>query len=141
MDRRLLLRALPLLVAGLGGCVGGPRGDGGDSPRVTDTALQDTGRCSEPETASVTTEGATVEVRGCITGPNGCAVASLGSAALDDDGLEVIVTTERDAPPNVACTEALVYRGYEATVTVEDGRPGSVRVVHDAAGGERRWST
>ena len=141
MNRRTMLRALPPLVVGLGGCIGGSSGGGGDGdpPRVTDATLRDTGRCSasETETASVETGDATVEVRGCITGPNGCAVASLGSATVDGDVLAVVVTTERDAPPNAACTEALVYRGYEATVTVDGGLPASVRVVHDAAGGRK----
>ncbi|AZH27053.1 hypothetical protein [Haloplanus aerogenes] len=141
MDRRNLLRAAPLLV--LAGCVGrggsgGDDGDGGDDsddqPRVTDRTFDDTGECSLPETATVDASASEVRVDGCITGPNGCAVARLDAATVDGDELTVVVTTERDAPPDVACTEALVYRSYTATITL-DGSVGSVRVVHDAAGG------
>jgi len=127
-----------VLVTGLGGCTGsGSDSDGGDPPRLTDASLRDTGRCSAPETATVDASASRVRVTGCITGPNGCAIASFGSARLDDGTLVVVVTTRRDAPPDTACTEALVHRGYEATVTVEGGRPARVRVVHDTAGGRR----
>jgi len=146
MDRRSLLRTAPLLA--LAGCVGrggggdsddngdDDGGDGDDQPRVTDRTFDDTGECSDPETATVDASTSSVRVDGCITGPNGCAVASLGSATVDGDELTVVVTTERDAPPDMACTEALVYRSYTATITL-DGSVGSVRVVHDAAGGRK----
>ena len=133
MNRRTMLRTTPLLA--LSGCLGGGGGDD-DPPTVTDRSFEDTGECSNAETATVDTEGATVSVEGCITGPNGCAVAALDSAAVTDDDLEVVVTTERDAPPDVACTEALVYRAYTATITL-DGEAASVRVIHDTPGGRR----
>jgi hypothetical protein len=138
MDRRLLLRATPLVA--LCGCIGGGGGGGGDddenadSPRVTGRTFDDGGECSDPETATVDLSGSDVRIEGCVTGPNGCAVASLVSAAVEDGTLTVVVGTERDAPDDVACTEALVYRAYAATVTL-DGAVGSVRVVHDAPGG------
>jgi hypothetical protein len=101
---------------------------------VTDRSLSDTGECSTPETATVDASGSDVDIEGCVTGPNGCAAASLGSAAVEDGTLTVVVTTERDAPPDVACTEALVYRSYTATITL-DGDVGTVRVVHETPGG------
>ncbi|WP_157969478.1 hypothetical protein [Haloplanus rubicundus] len=139
MNRRTLLRAAPLLA--LSGCVGtGGGGDNGggdddDEPtRVTDRSFEDTGECSNAETATVDESDGEVRIDGCVTGPNGCAVAALDSATVVDGALEVVVTTERDAPPDVACTEALVYRAYAATITL-DGAVSSVRVVHDAPGG------
>ena len=134
MNRRTLLRAAPLLA--LSGCLGGGGGGGDDPPRVTDRSFEDTGECSNAETATVDAGGSTVSVEGCITGPNGCAVAALDSATVTDGDLELVVTTERDAPPDVACTEALVYRAYTATITL-DGEAASVRVIHDTPG-ERR---
>jgi hypothetical protein len=101
---------------------------------VAGRTFEDTGECSEPETATVDRSGSDVRVEGCVTGPNGCAIASLASATVEGDTLTVVVGTERDAPPDVACTEALVYRSYAATVTL-DGDVGAVRVVHDAPGG------
>ena len=136
MNRRTLLWAAPLLA--LSGCVGGGGGGGGggddDPPRVTDRSFEDTGECSDPETATVETSDGEVRIEGCVTGPNGCAVAALASATVDDGALEVVVTTERDAPPDVACTEALVYRAYTATITI-GGSVSSIRVIHDVPGG------
>jgi hypothetical protein len=136
MDRRTLLRAV--VPVALAGCVGrgGNDGDGGGGgqPSVTDRTLDDTGECSSPETATVEASSTAVRIDGCVTGPNGCAVASLDSATVDGTELSVVVTTERDAPPDVACTEALVYRSYAATITV-DGDVASVRVVHDTPSG------
>jgi hypothetical protein len=138
MHRRLLIRALPLVV--LSGCVGGSGGGGGDDgddpPRVTDRSLEDRGECSDPEAATVETSDGEVRVEGCVTGPNGCAVASLGSATVEDADLTVVVTTERDAPDDVACTEALVYRSYVATIAL-DGDVGSVEVIHETPNGRR----
>ncbi|WP_248895650.1 hypothetical protein [Haloplanus halobius] len=138
MKRRSLLRTLPVLATGLGGCLA-PRGDGGSDPprRVTERALRDTGRCSEPESATVDTTASRIRVTGCITGPNGCAVARLESATLDEETMTVTVTTGSDEPPGTACTQALVYRGYVATIRVAGGAPSAVRVVHDVPGGRR----
>ena len=140
MNRRTLLRAAPLLA--LSGCVGtgggGGDGNGGsddDEPtRVTDQSFEDTGECSNAETATVDESDGEIRIDGCVTGPNGCAVAALASATVVDGALEVVVTTERDAPPDVACTEALVYRAYTATITI-GGTVSSIRVIHDAPGG------
>jgi len=140
MNRRILLRAAPLLA--LSGCLGsgGGSGSGDDDPtRVTDQSFEDTGDCSNPETATVDTSSTEARIEGCITGPNGCAVAALDSVTVVDGALEVVVTTERDAPPNVACTEALVYRAYTATVTL-DGTAGAVRVIHDTPSGRQTVS-
>jgi len=132
MHRRTLLRTAPLLA--LAGCTGAGGGGSGGSPRITDRAFTDTGECSDPETATVDASTTTVRIGGCITGPNGCSVARLDSAAVEGETLVVVVGTARDAPRDVACTEALVQRGYAATITL-DHRVPSVRVVHDAPGG------
>jgi len=137
MDRRTLLGTLSLLA--VSGCAASPGESSPDDPlRLTDASVRDTGRCDDPETASVDASASRVRVTGCVTGPNGCSVARLGSATVDGDRLTVVVTTQRDAPPDTACTEALVPRGYVARIGVASGRPGSVRVVHDAAGGRQR---
>jgi hypothetical protein len=148
MDRRTLCRALPVLAlsgclgsgsgGGSGGSGGGGDGSGGDDdpPRVTEQSFEDTGECSNPETATVDASGGEVRIEGCVTGPNGCAVAALDSVTVVDGDLEVVVTTERDAPPDVACTEALVYRAYAATITL-DGTAGAVQVVHDTPNGRQ----
>jgi hypothetical protein len=135
MDRRTLLRMAPVALCG---CVGAPSGggDGDDTGGVTERTLRDTGRCGDPETASVDVTGSRVRIEGCVTGPNGCAVAGLGSATVTGDRLTVVVTTERDAPPDTACTEALVYRGYVATVATSR-EPVAVRVVHETPEGRR----
>jgi hypothetical protein len=140
MDRRGLLGAFALLGTGLAGCVGAPRADGGGEPRITDRTLSDTGRCADPESATVEASAERIRIDGCITGPNGCSVARLGSATVDDEGetVTVVVTTETDAPPGTACTQALVPRGYEATVGLAGAPPATVRVVHDAAGGREQ---
>ena len=135
MDRRTLLRVAPLVA--LAGCTGAGGGDGGDgSPQITDRAFTDTGECASasPETATVDASSTAVRIGGCITGPNGCAVATLDSATVEGDELVVVVTTTRDAPPDAACTEALVYRSYGATITL-DHRVSSVRVIHDTPSG------
>ncbi|WP_251342237.1 hypothetical protein [Haloplanus halophilus] len=135
MDRRTLLGTLVPVV--LGGCIEAPRDD--EEPlRLDEASLRDTGRCADAETASVDVSESRVRVTGCVTGPNGCAVASFGSATVSGRTLDVVVTTRRDAPPDTACTQALVPRGYEATIRLARGRPDRVRVIHDAAGGRRQ---
>ena len=137
MDRRTLLGTLSLLA--VGGCAEPPAEPSPDEPlRLSDASIRDTGRCDDPETASVDVSASQVRVTGCVTGPNGCSIASFGSATVAGTRLVVVVTTRRDAPPDAACTEALVPRGYVATVNLSSGRPRSVRVIHDAAGGRER---
>ena len=131
MDRRGLLGTLALLAAG--GCADTPA----DDPiRLDDASIRDTGRCGDPEAATVDASPARIRVAGCVTGPNGCAVASFGSARVENERLTVVVTTRRAAPPSTACTEALVYRGYVATVSASR-EPTAVRVVHETPGGRR----
>jgi hypothetical protein len=69
-------------------------------------------------------------------------VARLDAATIEDENgaatLTVVVTTETDAPPGTACTQVLTPRGYEATVGIAGDLPGTVRVVHDAAGGREQ---
>jgi hypothetical protein len=136
MHRRAYL-ALAAATVG-SGCLGAPSGDGDAPRRIVERSLRDRGRCEgEPESATVAVEAPAVEIRGCVTGPNGCAVASLGSVRLDDGALTVVVTTRSEGGSDVACTQALVSRAYEATVTLDAGRPSAVEVVHDAADGRR----
>ncbi|MFB6123609.1 MAG: hypothetical protein ABEJ78_09135 [Haloferacaceae archaeon] len=136
MERR---RVLALVVAtSLAGCssVGPPSDDsGGDGPTVTGRRLTDTGECSNPETASVAFAESAVELTGCITGPNGCSTAVLGSATMAGDELTVVVATDDAPPPGGGCTQALVQRGYDARITFDGGLPATVGIVHASARG------
>ncbi|WP_338740105.1 hypothetical protein [Haloplanus salilacus] len=134
MNRRTLLRTAPLTA--LCGCVGAPSDTDDGIDEVSERTLRDTGRCEDPEAATVSVSGTQVRIEGCVTGPNGCSVSSLGSATVEENRLTVVVTTRRDAPPDTACTEALVYRGYVATVET-DGEPAGVRVLHETPEGRR----
>ncbi|WP_224332801.1 hypothetical protein [Haloprofundus halobius] len=108
------------------------------APRIADRAFERTGDCDRAGSATVSRDGDTVVVEGCIRGRNGCSEAVLDSAEYDpsDDRLSVVVATEEERDEDEACTQALVSRGYELRVVFEDGTPGTVDVVHDGADGQ-----
>ena len=150
MNRRTVLAAVATATTtGLGGCTAGGGGDGdggtasgspstGSAPTVGSATLDETGDCSNPNTASVAVDAAVV-VTGCIQGPNGCHQPVLANAEVDGETLEVVVTTEaREAD---ACTQALVQRGYEATLTFDGDLPATVTVVHDSMGSRETVAT
>jgi hypothetical protein len=144
MERRSLLAVLGTVA--LAGCAGGaPSNDGsggnggdGDAPTIADSDVVDTGECASPETATVTFGSARVDVTGCITGANGCSTAVLGSATMEGDELHLVVDTDDTPEGDVGCTQALVQRGYEASVAFDGGVPAAVSVVHDSATGREQ---
>ncbi|MFC6990195.1 hypothetical protein ACFQJD_18565 [Haloplanus sp. GCM10025708] len=145
MERRSLLALLASTAlagcssGGLSGDDGGggspENGGDGSSPAINDRTLTDTGECANPETATVTFESSHVDITGCITGPNGCSTAILGSATTEGDELRVVVDTDDAPPPGGGCTQALVQRGYDARISFDGGLPASVTVVHESARG------
>ncbi|SDM01368.1 hypothetical protein SAMN04487949_0499 [Halogranum gelatinilyticum] len=147
MNRRTVLAAVATATTtGLSGCTAGGGGDGtaggspspGSAPTVDSSTLDATGDCSVPNTASVAVDAAVV-VTGCIQGPNGCHQPVLADVTVDGETLEVVVTTE--ARGGDGCTQALVQRGYEATVTFDGDRPATVTVVHDSMGSRETVAT
>lgn len=157
MDRRTLLRRSAALVAlGLAGCTEGgdpdvgdgsptPGGDGTPTPAppttepttVADFTFQVTNidsAATEP-TADVTFETGEnrVRVTGTIQGSDGCKTAALEAIdydrAADEVSLSVITEDRPDAGD--ACTQALVYIDYEATVSFTGGLPSQAAVSHD----------
>lgn len=147
MDRRTFLVTLATATTGLAaGCVADDAPGGSDgtttsqpTPTIESTALDATGDCSSVGTASATFESTAVVVTGCIQGPDGCHQPVLQDATLDGATLEVVVTTESQGGD--VCTQALVQRGYEATVTFAGGLPSTVTVVHDSMGSRETVTT
>ena len=109
-------------------------------PTITGRSLEPREDCSEPGSATISTDGTTVTVEGCIVGRNGCMVASLASATYDAeaDELAVRVATRDDADTDELCTQQLVERGYTVSVQFDGGLPGTTTVTHDGADGERQ---
>jgi hypothetical protein len=106
---------------------------------VSSTSLEATGDCSSSGSGSVSFESSAVVVTGCIQGPNGCHQPVLREATMNGDTLEVVVTTEEQGGD--MCTQALVQRGYEATVSFGGGLPATVTVVHDSMGEQTTVAT
>lgn len=106
---------------------------------VSSTKLEATGDCSTSGSASVAFESSAVVVTGCIQGPNGCHQPVLRETTTNGDTLEVVVTTEEQGGD--MCTQALVQRGYEATVGFGGGLPATVTVVHDSMGEQTTVAT
>jgi hypothetical protein len=156
MRRRAFLASVGGLVA-TGGCLS-RRGGGGDAtpetappdergattsttdsrstytdPVLVETSFEANDACSDAGTASVTAGERTVTVRGCLRAENGCSVATLGAVLVDtaSRALTVIVETDSRSDGEGVCTEAIVPRGYEASITFDRGRPRTVTVVHD----------
>ncbi|MFB6155369.1 MAG: hypothetical protein ABEJ22_05690 [Haloferacaceae archaeon] len=161
MDRRTLLSTAAGLLSLTAGCVASDGGGPADSPASpstdsptsttpdTTTAPDDSTptlvdhsfatreACPEPGGATVSFGTSDATVTGCVRGPDGCSVAVLGDVGYDaaDDLLTVVVTTERQADEDTACTQAVVDLGYEVTAQFENGLPGTVLVVHEGAFG------
>ncbi|WP_284012093.1 hypothetical protein [Halobaculum litoreum] len=113
-------------------------GDGGTAPAIVDRSFERTGDAADAgDRASVTFGDSSVTCTGVIRGRNGCMQAALGGATYeaDADELRVRVTTVREGGDS--CTQQIVNRGYEATVTFEGGLPGRVVVVHESMDGVR----
>lgn len=158
MDRRTLLRRSAALVAlGLAGCTdaGSPAdGDGSPTPGGDGTPTPAPPTTTEPTTvadftfevtnidsaateptAEVTFETGEnrVRVTGTIQGSDGCKTAALEAIDYDRAADEVtlsVITEDRESAGD-ACTQALVYIDYEATVSFTGGLPSRAAISHD----------
>jgi hypothetical protein len=108
----------------------GSGGSGDSTPTVTDTQFSARQECSGSTGARIEFTEDAVVATGCIRGPNGCHVAALQDATLQDGTLRIVVTTEKEGGTDIGCTQAVVQRGYEVTVSTAGGHPSTVEVVH-----------
>jgi hypothetical protein len=151
MERRTFLTGVAGVLAATAGCVGsapatpddGPADDATGTPvppSITSRSLDPRDDCGEAGNASISTDGTSVVVEGCITGRNGCMVAALESATYDAeaDELTVRVVTEDESGTDEMCTQQIVHRGYRVTVAFGGGLPGTTTVIHDGMDGERQ---
>jgi hypothetical protein len=107
---------------------------GGSTVGVADTAFDARRECSGSTGARVEFAEDALVATGCIRGPDGCHVAALKDVALRDGTLRIVVTTEAEGGTDTMCSQAIVRRGYEATVSTTGGRPSTVEVVHVSMG-------
>jgi hypothetical protein len=160
MQRRTYLAAVAAALGATAGCTGGA-GDAASptesesatetptptpppptpaQPQVTDYGLEPRENCDQRGSASISVDGQDVIIEGCIVGKDGCQEAVLDSVAYEADELTVRVATEKREGAE-ACTQQLVDLAYTATVTFENGLPGTTRLIHDGAEGEREAGT
>jgi hypothetical protein len=156
MNRRTLLRNGATLTAlALAGCSGD--GQPGVDPTPTDGTPREGTETTSPPTIEIAdfsfavtdrtsetteptatvsfdaTEGL-VRVTSTIQGSDGCKTATLRAIDYHRDADEVhvgVATTDRPGTDDRACTEALVYISYEATVSFTGGVPSAASVSHD----------
>lgn len=148
MQRRTYLAAVVAAAGSAAGCTN--RGTPTDTPastpsatptpappRITDRSFERRENCDESGAATIAVEGTAVVVEGCIVGKDGCQRPMLDRASYDADAdeLRVRVATETASDADV-CTQQLVDLPYTATVTFENGLPGTTTVVHDGVDGE-----
>ncbi|MFC4358403.1 hypothetical protein ACFO0N_10650 [Halobium salinum] len=126
---------------GTGGGNGSDDSGGGSNPSVANTELTPKQECGGADGASVEFVSDAVTAVGCIQGPNGCHVPKLQDAAMSGETLRITVTTEKEGGADTACTQAIVDRGYEATVSLSGGMPATVEVVHVAMGETKTVAT
>lgn len=125
---------------GTGGGSNGSTGSSG-SLSVADTEFTPKKECSGSTGANVEFASDGVHLTGCVRGSNGCHVAALEDVAVDGETLRITVTTEAEGDGATACTQQIVQRGYEATVTTNGGSPSTVEVRHDEMGETRTVAT
>jgi hypothetical protein len=117
-----------------------PEGGEADGPSLRESSLSviDVSESSSRTTADVEfdEDDNAVIVTGTIEGSDGCKTAALGRVKYNqsDDHLTVDVVTENREDAGDACTDAIVYIDYEATVSFEDEIPSNVSVQHDGQG-------
>jgi hypothetical protein len=154
MDRRTVLSGVGAAFAGLAGCTSSSGGAPTDtssesatptgsptppSPQVTDQSFEPRSNCGEPGAATISVDGDTVVVEGCIVGKNGCQRPVLELATYDDQRDELRVRVATEAPSDTeACTQALVDLPYRVRVTFVDGLPGTTTVIHDGVNGQQQ---
>lgn len=152
MNRRTLLRnggTLTALV--LAGCTGAgsPVGEGDETTAPPTSDIANRSRISDSRFAVIDRTAAATEpmagvsfdqseglvrITGTIEGSDGCKTAALGAIDYrpDADELQVaVLTNDRPGTGEKACTQALVYISYEATVSFSGGLPSAASVSHD----------
>jgi len=150
MERRQYLATIAAALGATAGCTGAADSDASPTdsptptqtptpadPHIADSSFEPRDTCEEQGSAEITVDGQSVVAEGCIVGKDGCQEAVLESATYDAaaDQLDVRVITEKRTDSD-ACTQQLVDLPYTATVTFENGLPGTTRVVHDGVHGE-----
>jgi hypothetical protein len=157
MRRREFLTGVAASVP-LAGCLSGQSAPGGEAATTTDATTTDSITTNEKPTASpaqVTDDGVTATFRVVDSGrpteasvdatfdgrdvtvtgtmdPEGCNEPVLDSVSYDQEAatVELVVTTEDQYPTlSVECGNASY--DYRSVVTVDDGTPATVVVVHD----------
>jgi len=148
MERRTYLSGVAAAAGSLAGCTNrGVPTDGPtpspsatpSPPQVNDRSFEKRERCEERGAATIAVEENTVVVEGCIVGTDGCQRPVLDCASCDADGDELLARVTTEAPSDAdACTQQLVDLPYTATVTFENGLPGTTMVIHDGADGDQQ---
>ena len=141
MRRRTVLAAVVSGAAtATAGCTGLPEwaGEGATQSGVAESSftVRDASCGEGGDEASVSTADATVSVRGTVTVADGCRTAELAGARVDDGELRVVVASvEREGVEQ--CVQCLTDVVYDASVTLDDGLPERVVVVHESRGEQR----
>jgi len=142
MRRRTVLAAVATGAAtATAGCTGLPAWSGeGTTTRSgvgkSTFTVRDAGCGTAGDEASVSAADATVTISGTVTVANGCRTAELAGASVTDGELRVVVASvEREGVEQ--CVQCLTDVVYDASLTLTDGLPERVVVVHEAQG-ERR---
>lgn len=150
--RRLLATVSTLGTVAVAGCLDDGSGDTPTptpGPTVANSAftLGRAGPGVETNQAAVSADGSTITVEGTIWSPNGCTTASLAGVDYDAaaDELTVTVSVVDPEPTDVtevgACATAIYEIDYRATVSMDNGLPGRVVVVHRNSDGATEVAT
>lgn len=110
----------------------------GATTAVSEATLERTGDCAGGDAGrvTVTADGTTVRVDGCIQGPTGCSQPELQSVS-SDAGADRLVVTVGTVETAAVCTQQVVYRSYAVRVRLADGLPEVVTVRHAGDDGVR----
>ena len=92
---------------------------------------------SQTSSATVAFDGNQVVVEGSIWGSDGCKTADLTDISYDPNTNELSISVGTKDMPDAGdmCTQAIMEINYRATVTFENGLPGTVAVSHDSGNG------
>lgn len=140
MDRRAALSTIGTTLACLAGCTTNPGDTPGSSPSPTPDdepeptaqfSVHERGCGSDHETADVTSQGAEIVIDGIIGGSDTCDTATLSQVQVIEDVLTIGVETIRESTDDQACAQCLTDIEYTATITLNDGPPDQVVVLHD----------
>ena len=116
---------------------------GGDDAGIRSTSMAGSeAECrsaDDEESAAVTFDDGRVDVSGAVALPDPCHASSLAAAEYGDGELLIAVGAGQDDAGT--CVQCTAIADYEATVTVDDGGPATVRVEHRTMGETRTIST